>query len=188
MASNKNGVNQLVVFWPTPEGKSASISQISKWEWSDTQVAVTPVLVIFGDGSGKPPVYTVGGEAKRMPVTRQGARISYQHPINAPFIVREGKPTATVKAHLWTIGNKRSTGSWCRLQNRRSEMKIIHLAALVGALIGATTLCSTAWAEKKYMIEQTPVTNSQYLQEHAIDVDDSQGIRFASMRFAMSIP
>jgi hypothetical protein len=54
-------------------------------------------------------------------------------------------------------------------------MKIIHLAALVGALIGATTLCSTAWAQKKYMIEQTPVTNSQYLQEHAIDVDDRSG-------------
>ena len=98
LASNKDGVNQLIVFWPTPDGKSASISQVSKWEWSGTEVAVTPILVIFDDGSGKPPVYSVGGETKRSPVTREGGRVSYQHPINAPFIVREGdKLTATLE-------------------------------------------------------------------------------------------
>ena len=96
MSTFKNGVNQLIVFWPTPDGKPASLSQVSKWEWSETAVAVTPVLVIFDDGSGKPPVYTVGGERKSAPVTKQGGRISYQHPINPPFIVREGdKWTAT---------------------------------------------------------------------------------------------
>ena len=94
----KNGVNQLIVFWHTPDGKPSSLSQISKWEWTETEVAVTPVLVVFDDGSGKPPVYTVGGERKATPVTRQGGRISYQHPTNAPYIVREGdKFTATLQ-------------------------------------------------------------------------------------------
>jgi len=27
----KNGVSQLIVFWPTPEGKPASLSELSKW-------------------------------------------------------------------------------------------------------------------------------------------------------------
>ncbi len=94
----KDGVNQLLVHWHTPEGKPASISQISKWEWSEAEVAVTPVLMIIDDGSGKPSVYVSGGDRKTAPITRQGARMSYQHPINAPFIVREGdKFTATLE-------------------------------------------------------------------------------------------
>jgi hypothetical protein len=94
----KDGTNQLLVYWHTAEGKSASLSQVSKWEWSEAEVAVTPVLMIIDDGSGKPPVYVSSGERKTAPITRQGARISYQHPINAPFIVREGdKFTATLE-------------------------------------------------------------------------------------------
>jgi len=43
-------------------------------------------------------VYTVGGETKRAPVTRQGAQVSYQHPIDPPYVVREGdKLTATLE-------------------------------------------------------------------------------------------
>jgi hypothetical protein len=94
----KDGINQLLVYWRTPDGKPASLSQLSKWEWSETEVAVTPILVIFDDGSGKPPVYANGGDRKTAPITRQGERMSYQHPINAPFIVREGdKSIATLE-------------------------------------------------------------------------------------------
>ena len=94
----KNGVQQTVVFWPTPEGKPASLSEIDRVELSETEIAATAVLVIFDDGSGKPPVYTVGGETKRSPVDRQGGRVSYQHPIHPPFVVREGdKITATLE-------------------------------------------------------------------------------------------
>jgi hypothetical protein len=94
----KNGVEQTIVYWTTPEGKPASLSQIDKFELSDTQVSATAVLVIFDDGSGKPPKYTIGGETKRLPVTRQGGRISYQHPTHPPFVVREGnKLTATLE-------------------------------------------------------------------------------------------
>jgi len=98
MGTTKNGINQLIVFWPTPDGKSASLSEISKWEWTEAEVAVTPLLIVFDDGSGKPPVYTVGGETKRAPVTRQGAQVSYQHPIDPPYVVRQGdKLTATLE-------------------------------------------------------------------------------------------
>ena len=94
----KNGIQQTTVFWSTPEGKPASFSAVDKLEWSETELAATQVLAIFDDGSGKPPVYTVGGETKRQPVTRQGARVSYQHPTHPPFVVWEGgRITATLE-------------------------------------------------------------------------------------------
>ena len=98
MGTFKNGVYQLIVFWHTPDGKPASLSSLSKWAWSETEVAATPLVVIFDDGSGKPPVYAVGGETKRVPVTRQGARVSHPHPIDPVFMVWEGdKETATLE-------------------------------------------------------------------------------------------
>lgn len=101
MSTTKNGVNHLIVFWPTPDGKSASLSSISKWEWSGTDVAATPLLLIFDDGSGKLPVYAVGGDTKRSPLRKDGARVSYQHPIDPPFIVREGdKMSATLEGEF----------------------------------------------------------------------------------------
>jgi len=84
------GLNQLVVFWPMSNGSSASLSSISKWEWSESEVAVTPFLMIFDDGSGKPPAYSVGGDTKRSPVTRNGGVVSYQHPTDPPFNVWDG--------------------------------------------------------------------------------------------------
>jgi len=95
--TTKKGVTQLIVFWPTPEGKSASLSQIAKWEWSENEVAATPLLVIFDDGTGKPPLYAVGGETKRVPITRQDGRVSYQHPIDPVFIVWEGEVSEASK-------------------------------------------------------------------------------------------
>ena len=98
MFTSKNGVRQLIVFWPAPDGKPASLSELSKWERSAAEVAVTPMLVIFDDGSGKGPVYAVGGDRKIAPVARQGNRISYQDPIDAPYIVWEGdRMTATLE-------------------------------------------------------------------------------------------
>ena len=98
MGTFKNGVYHLTVFWRTPEGKPASLSSLSKWEWSDTEVSATPLVFIFDDGSGKLPVYAVGGETRRVPVTRQGGRVSHPHPIDPVFMVWEGdKETATLE-------------------------------------------------------------------------------------------
>ena len=92
------GIEQTIVSWPNAEGKQASLSQIDKFQLSETQVVATPVLIIFDDGSGKAPVYILGGETKRSPVTQQNGRVSYQHPTHPPFVVREGsKLTATVE-------------------------------------------------------------------------------------------
>jgi hypothetical protein len=98
LSTNKNGVNQLIVFWQTPDGKPASISQIFKFEISEMEMVATPVLTMFDDGSGKPPVYALGGETKRVPIKREAGRVSHQHPLNPPFIVIEGdKSTATLE-------------------------------------------------------------------------------------------
>jgi hypothetical protein len=99
MGTFKNGMYQLSLFWRTPDGKTASLSRISKWEWSDNEVAATPVALMFDDGSG--PVYEWGGETKRVPVTRQGTRISHPHPLDPVFMMWEGdKETATIDGVL----------------------------------------------------------------------------------------
>jgi hypothetical protein len=98
MGTFKNGVYQLIVYWRTPDGKPASLSSLSKWEWSDTEVTAKPLASMFDDGSGKSPIYTVGGETKRVPVARQGQRVSHQHPLDPVFMVWEGdKETATLE-------------------------------------------------------------------------------------------
>ncbi len=90
MSTNKNGINQLIVFWPTEDGKSASLSELSRWEWAEDRVTATPLLMIYDDGSGKPPVYVKGGDAKTSAITKEGTRMKYQHPLDPPFIDGEG--------------------------------------------------------------------------------------------------
>ena len=55
-------------------------------------------------------------------------------------------------------------------------MTTIRLTTLVGVFLLAAALCATsaAWAQKKYTIS-SPSSTSQFLQQHAIDVDDSPG-------------
>ena len=101
MGTFKNGVYQLTIFWRSPDGKPASLSRLSKWAWSETEVAATPVAFMIDDGSGKPPVYVWGGETVRVPVTRQGTRVSHQHPLDPVFMVWDGdKETATIEGVL----------------------------------------------------------------------------------------
>ena len=57
MGTFKNGVYQLTLFWRTPDGKTAALSRLSIWEWSETEVTATPLAFMFDDGSGKGPVY-----------------------------------------------------------------------------------------------------------------------------------
>ena len=101
MGTFKNGTYQLTIFWRSPDGKPASLSRLSKWTWSETEVAATPLAFMLDDGSGKPPVYVWGGEAVRVPVTRQGTRVSHQHPLDPVFMVWDGdKETATIEGVL----------------------------------------------------------------------------------------
>ena len=101
MGTFKNGVYQLTIFWRSPDGKPASLSRLSKWTWAETEVAATPLAFMLDDGSGKPPVYVWGGETVRVPVTRQGTRVSHQHPLDPVFMVWDGdKETATIEGVL----------------------------------------------------------------------------------------
>jgi len=51
------------------------------------------------------------------------------------------------------------------------------ITTLLGVFLLASALCptSSAWAQKKYTISRAPSSTGQYLQQHAIDVDDSPG-------------
>lgn len=101
MGTFKNGMYQLTLFWRTPDGKPATLSRISKWEWTETEVAATPLVFLIDDGSGKPPVYEWGGETRRVAVVRQGTRVSHPHPLDPVFMVWEGdKETATIDGVL----------------------------------------------------------------------------------------
>ena len=94
--TTKSGVNHKNIFWQTPDGKRASISSITSFQWTDTEVSVTSMFSAFDDGGGKAAVYGASGETKRVPVTRDGRRVSFQLPFDPPFIVIDGdKMTAT---------------------------------------------------------------------------------------------
>ena len=90
MGTFRNGVYQLTLFWHTPDGRTAALSRMSEWTWSENEVAAKPLVLMFDDGSGKPPVYEWGGEIKRVPVTRQGTRILHQHPLDPVYMVWNG--------------------------------------------------------------------------------------------------
>lgn len=97
-SSTKEGANQLLVFWHTPEGKQASLSTLTKWSHTPAEMTATLILMIFDDGSGKPPMYDLSGRSSTVPLTRVGNKFRYQHPLNAPMIETDGeKMTAKVE-------------------------------------------------------------------------------------------
>lgn len=66
-------------------------------------------------------------------------------------------------------------------------MSAIRLNTLVVILFAANAVVATsnAWAQQKYTISRAPSSNSLYLQEHAIDVDDPPGhqVRVYEIRY-----
>ncbi|HTS54045.1 MAG TPA: hypothetical protein VMH26_12290 [Burkholderiales bacterium] len=69
-------------------------------------------------------------------------------------------------------------------------MSRIGLSALLGAFVAANLLCATpeAAAQQKYTISQAPNTNSQYLQEHTVEVDDVPGHRLRVYEIRQEYP
>jgi hypothetical protein len=93
-----SGVYHVNVFWKTPDRKWASTSHITQYKYSETDLSNTRLFGALDDGSGKPVVYATPGETKRVPVKREGGRISHQHPFDPPFIVIDGDTlTATLE-------------------------------------------------------------------------------------------
>jgi hypothetical protein len=96
-----HGLQNLNVFWHTPEGKSDSYARISTYKMSDTDYSETVLFIAFDDGSGKPPTYNLTGSTETKPVTRQGSRIAFQLPFGEPSAVFEGdKFTATLEGQF----------------------------------------------------------------------------------------
>jgi hypothetical protein len=96
-----HGLQNLNVFWHTPEGKPASYARISTYKMSDTDYSETVLFIALDDGSGKAPTYNLTGKTETTPVTRQGSRIAFQLPFGEPSAVFEGdKFTATLEGQF----------------------------------------------------------------------------------------
>ena len=96
-----HGLQNLNVFWHTPEGKPASYARVSTYKMSDTDYSETVLFIAFDDGSGKPPTYNLTGNTETTPVTHQGSHISFKMPFGEPSAVFEGdKFTATLEGQF----------------------------------------------------------------------------------------
>ena len=96
-----NGLQNLNVFWHTPEGNPASYARISTYKISDTEYTETLLFNAFDEGNGKSPAYNLKGETEKTSVTRDGTRIAFQLPFNEPSVVFEGdKFTANLPGEI----------------------------------------------------------------------------------------
>jgi hypothetical protein len=92
----QNGLQNLNVFWRTPEGKPASYSRISTYKMSATEYTETLLFTAMNDGSDKPTTYNLTGSTESTPVAREGGRLAFKLPFDEPSLVFEGdKFTAT---------------------------------------------------------------------------------------------
>ena len=96
-----SGLQNLNVFWHTPDGKPASFSRISTYKMSGTGYSVTMLFSAMNDGSGKPTTYNLTGATETTPVTREGGRVAFAQPFGEPSVVVQGdKLTATLKGQF----------------------------------------------------------------------------------------
>jgi hypothetical protein len=99
--SGYKGLQNLNVFWRTPEGKPAFYSRISTYKMSGTEYTETLLAVAADDGSGKPATYNLTGATESTPVTREGGRLAFKLPFDEPSLVYEGdKFTATIEGQF----------------------------------------------------------------------------------------
>jgi hypothetical protein len=69
-------------------------------------------------------------------------------------------------------------------------MSTIRSTALLVAFIGVAAFCAAreGAAQQKYTISQAPNANSQYLQEHTVEVDDVPGHRLRAYEIRQEYP
>ena len=95
------GLQNLNVFWHTPEGKPASYSRIATYKMSGAEYTETLLFTATDDGSGKPTTYNLTGVTESTPVTREGGRLAFKLPFGEPSVVFEGdKVTATLEGQF----------------------------------------------------------------------------------------
>lgn len=92
----QNGLWTRVVFWPTPDGKQASVAAVSDRKVSESEWTETLLFSVLDDGSGKGPVYNLTPKTASAPISREGGRVTLKLPFDPPSLVIEGdKSTAT---------------------------------------------------------------------------------------------
>jgi hypothetical protein len=95
------GLQNLNVFWHTPDGKPAFVSRISTYKLSGTEYTATLLVLALDDGSGKPTTYNLTGATESTQVTREGGRLAFKLPFGEPSLVVEGdKVTATAEGQF----------------------------------------------------------------------------------------
>jgi hypothetical protein len=63
--TDHSGLQNLNVFWHTPEGNPASFARISTYKISDTEYTETLLFNALDEGNGKPPTYNLKGAQRR---------------------------------------------------------------------------------------------------------------------------
>jgi len=93
------GQRNLNVLWYTPQGKPASYSLMSTVTLTNTAYTETLLFSLFNDPDNpQSPVYNLSGETKTMPVKRDGRRVSFKLPFDAPSVEFDGERlTATAE-------------------------------------------------------------------------------------------
>jgi hypothetical protein len=91
----QNGLQNLNVFWRTPEGKPASYSRISTYKMSATEYTETLLFTAMNDGSDKPTTYNLTGSTESTPVAREGRRWRYPQRNARGFAVLPRPPEAS---------------------------------------------------------------------------------------------
>jgi hypothetical protein len=86
-----SGQRNLNVVWHTPDGKVASYSLMSTVKITATDYTETLAFSLLNDPSNpQGPILNSTPETKTVPVKREGGRVSYKLPFDAPAIVIDG--------------------------------------------------------------------------------------------------
>jgi hypothetical protein len=94
-------LQNLNVFWHTPEGKPASYHRVSTYKLSGTDYSETLLFTVFDEGSGKAPVYNLTGATESGPVTRESGRLAFKLPFGEPsLVIEDDKMTATLEGQF----------------------------------------------------------------------------------------
>lgn len=86
--TSTNGHRNLNVVWRTPDGKVASYSLMSTYKFTRADYTETLAFNLYNDpGNPQSPILKTTPETKTVSVKREGARVSFKLPFDAPSIV-----------------------------------------------------------------------------------------------------
>lgn len=99
IGSYVNGQRNLNVMWRTQDGKVASYSLMSTVTVTNAEYTETLAFSLLNDPTNpQNPIVNTKAETKTTPIQREGGRVSYKLPFDAPSVVIEGdKMIATAK-------------------------------------------------------------------------------------------